>query len=176
VIPLRAHFDFWSQWLYFKKLEIAQLKDDWVTHLATQQNENSNLAELWVLADKLGIPQLQNVTMETMHQITIKIRLIPAGTSKYIYNNTSPTIALRRYVVELCAISLSPKHFSEHPDQFLHVMLIDMVTFYSTRYWSLEASNKILNISDYRVPDDMESKAWEPEVRTVATQCCIEIC
>jgi hypothetical protein len=147
------------QWLYFKKLEIVQLKNDWVKNIATQTTENNSLAELWVLADKLGIPQLQNVAIETMHQIYTKVQLIPTNTAQYIYNNTNPTSALRRYIVELCAISLSPKSFSNNPDRFPHEMLIDMVTFYSTRHWALEASKKNINVSEYRVPVDIDRTA-----------------
>ena len=144
------------QWLYFKKLEIAQLKEDWVQNKVTATIENNSLAELWVLADKLGIPQLQNVTIETMHQIKAKRNLIPTQTAQYIYNNTSPTSALRRYIVELCAISLSATSFANSPDRFPHEMLIDMVIFYSTRHWALEDSSKNLNLSEYRVPEDID--------------------
>jgi hypothetical protein len=144
------------QWLYFKKLEIAQLKNDWVKNIVMQATENNSLAELWVLADKLGIPQLQNVAIETMHQIYSKVLQIPVYTSKYIYNNTSPTSALRRYIVELCAVSLRATSFSESQAQFPHEMLIDITTFYSS-YWHDNKSKKcFINPVDYRVPDDID--------------------
>lgn len=148
-----------AQWLYFKKLEIAQLKEDWRKDITVAGAENQSLAELWVLADKLGISELQNVTIESMHKIQVAVNRVPVQSFKYIYNNTSQASPLRRYVVELSAIRLNTECFSKFSDQFPHGILIDIVTFYSTRHWALKDSNKNINISDYRVPDDIDGTA-----------------
>jgi hypothetical protein len=139
-------------WLYFKKLEIAQLKDDWAENNVKQLADNEILAGLWVLAEKLGIPQLQNVTIEAMHELVDAGRGIPTSSFNYVYNNTSSVSALRRYAVESCAVRLGPANFLAN---FPHEMLVEIATFYSTRHWALKSSNKFIKPSEYHVPSDI---------------------
>jgi hypothetical protein len=141
------------QWFYFKKLEIAQLKETWpsIKNVPAAMAETQSLAELWVLGDKLGMPELQNLTLEIMWKIVSVTRQTPTQSFKYIYKNTCPASALRRYVVDSCAFRLRSKWFSELSDGFPHQMFADIITLYSERYWADGKSKEIINLSNYRV-------------------------
>jgi hypothetical protein len=139
-------------------LEIAQLKETWpsIKNGTAAIAENQSLAELWVLGDKLGIPKLQNLTIEIMWKIKGVTNRIPTQSFKYIYKNTCPASALRRYVVDSCAFRLNSKGFSKSSHDFPHEMFADIITLYSERYWADGKSKESINLSDYRVSDDID--------------------
>jgi hypothetical protein len=151
-------FRFLVQWFYFKKLEITQLKETWpsIKNDPAAIAENQSLAELWILGDKLGIPELQNLTIEIMWKIVGVTSLTPTQSFKYIYKNTCPASVLRRYVVDSCAFHLNSKYFSESSHDFPHEMFADIITLYSERYWADGKSKESINLSDYRVSDDTD--------------------
>jgi hypothetical protein len=75
------------QWLYSQKLVLLQRTPGYpslegVTQLSGMA-EDESLVELWVLADRLKIPKLQNAAIDSMEQIRLLTRKIP---SSYIIN------------------------------------------------------------------------------------------
>lgn len=109
-------FQLLVQWLYFQKLELRQLHPGHravkLTH--ADQSENMALAELWILAERLILPRLQNLVITNMYQIFIRTQFIPAQTWKFIfdgeYQSSSP---LRKYVVDLVACYVDEETYDE---------------------------------------------------------------
>src|SRR6185437_15763736 len=87
------------QWLYSQSLSphLQQLKEDFGANISNEEGrqicaqEDLALAQLWVLADMLQIPELQNHVMQMMQDIAMERDCAPASsTYEYVYSNTAP--------------------------------------------------------------------------------------
>ncbi|KUJ22782.1 uncharacterized protein LY89DRAFT_728896 [Mollisia scopiformis] len=94
------------QYLYYNALSLVQFDDRCDTHdqLSTEEQhaltvQDNDLVCLWVLADELGMPQLQNEVITQFHAIQEKLNCIPAAPINLIYDITSMESQLRRYIV-----------------------------------------------------------------------------
>ncbi|KUJ22609.1 uncharacterized protein LY89DRAFT_728731 [Mollisia scopiformis] len=74
------------QWLYKQELSIKQLKKDWANVkdplyvMEAYKKEDMALAELWVLADKLLMPQLKNKVVDYIRDIALEYTALPLNT------------------------------------------------------------------------------------------------
>lgn len=59
-------------YMYSQKLVIAQLNEDIDKASDIAKEEDMALAELWVLAEKIIMPHLQNLALASMHKIWSK--------------------------------------------------------------------------------------------------------
>ncbi|CZR51105.1 uncharacterized protein PAC_00980 [Phialocephala subalpina] len=73
-----------------------------------QAGEDLALAELWILADKLLIPSLQNLLVTRMVRIENRYKKAPSETFNYVYENTAAGSTLRDLAVHKCA-RLTPR-------------------------------------------------------------------
>ncbi|KAI9053510.1 hypothetical protein LZ554_002465 [Drepanopeziza brunnea f. sp. 'monogermtubi'] len=147
-------FRLFTQWIYSQKLNIAQTRPGSVDedNEALTCGEDTFLAELYVLADKFDMAPLQNAVMDEFENIGSVTGTIPVGTFNYIYENTSPGSALRRYVVLVATSFEMGPDISErnHP----YEMTIDMCReFISQRGFK---RIKKIKISDFYVKLDDE--------------------
>lgn len=67
---------------------------------------------VWILADRLLMPRLQNAVMELMHDAPC----VPLRQLRVVYDNTLPESKLRNYLIDLCAIR---KFSKEDKDSWL---------------------------------------------------------
>jgi hypothetical protein len=104
-----AAFRLLVQWLYSQKLVILQLTPndsllEGDTHLS-QMAEDESLVELWVLADKLKIPKLQNAAIDSMERIRLLTGKIPSSyIVNYTYQCTTANSPLREYVLAVALL------------------------------------------------------------------------
>ncbi|CZR51124.1 uncharacterized protein PAC_00999 [Phialocephala subalpina] len=101
-------------WFYTQKLDIRQLgpegnikKGQVDTDL--KRKEDATLVELWVLADKLLVPKLQNAIVEEMQRIRLQIHHLPSGCYMVAYEKTQDGSPLRKFLVDGCAGSSVPQ-------------------------------------------------------------------
>jgi hypothetical protein len=145
------------QWLYSEKLVLKELDDsefDDFEELKTQKGDSENLTELWVLADKFGMPCLQNFALKSIDDISMKKRVVTVSTFPYIYENTAPDSCLRRYMVGLmakCAV-VDADWFAGAIDYIPKEMLADFALLMIRKFMGLEKND--FEISDYLVKDD----------------------
>lgn len=142
------------EWLYTQDLNTQQPEKELEEKECKQ--EDLSLAKLWVLADKLLLPRLQNQVIEKMEEIRSVLKGIPTSCCVYVYNNTLPGTTLRRWLVHNSATNLDQQWFRANPDHFPKDMLMEMALFW--RSWVLSRSEAQLNdwkkglaISDYHV-------------------------
>jgi hypothetical protein len=117
--------------------------------------ENLALSNLWVLADKLLIPRLQNLAINSMEKSRQKLKIVatrPANLN-YIYSNTSLESPLRRLVVHQCAANLDIAWFSKEGDQFPKKMLLDIITYLSSTHPARRALASKRDMKDYEVKE-----------------------
>jgi hypothetical protein len=123
------------------------------------------LVELWVLAEKLRIPSLQNLVIDTIHAIEEKTLFAPSPLSlRHIYDNIVPGSQLRRFAVEVSISSLQPKDFIDKrvAKDIPHQMLLDFAAHAAQRLKEIETIHKCNSpphdLSAYHVPIGEEHK------------------
>ncbi|PMD52236.1 uncharacterized protein K444DRAFT_637423 [Hyaloscypha bicolor E] len=124
-------------WFYTQVLDTQQPKE----RLTGKPKDNEDLAliQLWILADKLLIPELQNLVTGRIDSIRRITQAIPTGCLQSVYKDTSA--------------GREPDWFTEHPEDFPHEMLIDFAAVWSrkmqeaTKFGLMEETN----ITDFEV-------------------------
>lgn len=108
-------FELMVNWIYTQQLDdVEDNKAYWVL---------DDLVELWLLADKLRIHQLQNQTIEAIDKCEVEVRRISASKYHRIYENTDPGCPLRHFVAKRCA-----RHgLLLNPESYPRQLLVDIL-------------------------------------------------
>ena len=121
-------FDIFLDWLYTQKVPSDLEKGENGPDVLRQ------LVDLWLLADRLLIPKLQNEALVALEQTRIALHVRPKYSFNHVYENTVEGSPLRRYMVQLGGSGF-PSH-KEIPlfqkDRYSKDMLFDMVNFMRT--------------------------------------------
>lgn len=119
-------------------------------------NEAAALAELWVLADKLCIPALQDVALEAIYKEQPRTESGQAQILKYIYENTAADSPLRRYFVEVAAYFTPPDELRKYDGWLPKEMVVDIAACAMERmaHGGLELTLSILDLASYMVLED----------------------
>ncbi|RDW64197.1 hypothetical protein BP5796_10699 [Coleophoma crateriformis] len=130
-------------WLYTQRLDLIQdmklfreefaCKDGPPKRMPVKDKEDRALVALWALADRLLIPSLQNIIVDKIEQMPAIFNTMPL-IYKSIYEQTYEGSALRRLIVDLFCHEMPSSCWKAHARHYPHEMLIDVATFYSTRY------------------------------------------
>ncbi|CZR51160.1 uncharacterized protein PAC_01035 [Phialocephala subalpina] len=130
-------FRLFSQYLYSNKIIVTcHNKDeeddtnheDQDDHTFMCSKQDAVLVELWVLAEKLDVKDLQNEVMDILIRVRQACGPLDASTFEYIYDNTEPGSPLRCLLVdELTRSGHNPTYFAEQGSQFPPEMLLDLV-------------------------------------------------
>ena len=141
-------FQLFVQGLYSQRLEIPLLQDENMKHTNTEAANGGweSLCRLWVLTDKLEMPRLQNLAIESIYKFGEETNEAPTRQLHFIYDNTSAGSPLRRYMVDLCHYELESTGFIDDPEMFPHAFLIDLAVSAT-----LEAERYGYEIEDYMV-------------------------
>ncbi|KAF8851471.1 hypothetical protein BDZ45DRAFT_695919 [Acephala macrosclerotiorum] len=128
---LRA-FQMLNGWLYNEALNTKQLNPvpDMDLDSLDYREEDNALAELWVLAEKLSMPTLQNAAIKAITEIAIEHNCAPETTFDYVYKNTRDEESpLRRLLVRQCIEYTDPSLFVENKDQFPKDLLAEIAAY-----------------------------------------------
>lgn len=124
------------QWLYAQEVTIKQLKQGWKysedkIHEDEADLEDTNLVNLWILADELQIPRLQNYALRIMDDISKAQDAAPTHIYKLVYEGTREGSSLRRYVVAVFGLSMPSEKINQHSMNFTFEFLLDIATFHA---------------------------------------------
>lgn len=111
------------QWLYTQKLDILQLGDGTTTLADVQPElktkEDMSLAELWVLAEKLLIPRLQNMVVEEIHNLSKHWKHVTTLCLDCVYTNTTTVETPLVFFSCICVLVTSnPLYIQSIPSGF----------------------------------------------------------
>ena len=110
-------FRYFLHWIYGQNLEL-----DEKSSISTKAH---HLVRLWVLADFLVIPRLQNAVIAKIHEMSEQENVVFVRVLDYVYENTSDdTCPLRRYFVNELAFNYSGG-FKE-PELFPSELLLEL--------------------------------------------------
>jgi len=88
------------------------------------------LFKLWVLADMLLIPRLQNQIINKAERLSNEENPVPGGHFlKYVWENTASGSPLRRWILHQYATTVMPDVFQKRAYLFPHQMLIELAMF-----------------------------------------------
>jgi hypothetical protein len=87
---------------------------------------DQTLVELWVLADKLLIPSLQNVVIQELERLRKKFKSTSIRCLPSVYEKMGPDSQLRKLFVSWCAFNVASTRFEEKPDHFPQEMLLEL--------------------------------------------------
>jgi len=141
------------QWLYSQKLVLPVLESFSSGTPSSDRvgDETTALTKLWVLADSLEMPRLQNVTLQAINDLSVKSNAIVTKIYSWIYENTASGSLLRRHTIANLA-TFNIYQFTVDTYQYPHELLVEFGLYMLKREKGLE--KKELAISDYLVKED----------------------
>lgn len=106
-----------SQWLYTQRLN---------GELGGKGKAGLNLPRLWILAEKLLMPRLQNLVIGLIESFRFKHSEICSSMFQYVWDNTCANSPLRRLYVHQCVWNLTKESYHSVLDHFPKQMLADI--------------------------------------------------
>ncbi|KUJ22797.1 uncharacterized protein LY89DRAFT_728911 [Mollisia scopiformis] len=113
-------------WIYSTNLVMPE----W-DNIFFEDTNTDYLTQLWVLADQLKIPQLQNCVVRKLKDITDSSGRIPTHCLDYVYQNTGVDSKLRTWYMHRCAKIMRPYFWSSQ--NFPPTMLQEVVAYLAER-------------------------------------------
>ncbi|CZR51148.1 uncharacterized protein PAC_01023 [Phialocephala subalpina] len=135
-------------WMYHQELDVGK------TTSQTKSLTDKMLIELWVLADKLLIPPLQNSIVQELERQRKRFKATSTSCINYVYEKTAPGSPLRRLFVSWCAWNVARSRFEDRPEHFPKEMLLDLVQLLAQRVptSTKEALAKERDMKEFEVP------------------------
>ena len=110
-------------WLYSQNLNLTlEEAESW-----DFPRETKALCSLWVLADKLIIPALQNAAIEEINAVTLRDDRIPTRCLRYVYENTAMRSPLRQLMLTYLAYGgLATSYYTDKAHLFPKELLPEL--------------------------------------------------
>lgn len=148
---------FLIQGLYAQKLT-CYLSAAFVDHpdqVEVPEEDQIDLVDMWLLAQKLELPNLQNLALESIDALVRAFHdppIFPASELDLIYNSTSEDSMLRKYLIAAGAHCL---HFgtgdSGWKDSFTKAFLMDLHDYWCEKMLSGEPFTTEYHVSNFFV-------------------------
>ena len=145
---LREHspdvFEHFLNWMYTQRLEV----------LGEELPDPDFLIRLWVLADMLLIPDLQNIAIKGIEKQSSMSNSVCSNMYQYVYENTVLDSPLRKLMVFQVAWQLDPECVIEDKDFFMELpadMARDLVFELMKRTDLNKYNVPVMNIEDFYV-------------------------
>jgi hypothetical protein len=136
-------FTLLAQWFYTQKLD---------GDLGGANVAGDNLARLWVLAERLLIPRLQNLAIDRIDEKRIECNCIYIGALQYVWDSTAPDSPLRRLFIHQCVWNLRSDVYRSSIDKFPKQMLAEICVLFEERTKSNAKFSR--NMADFHVKED----------------------
>lgn len=145
-----ATFTLFVQWLYTQNVVHNPITED--VSGAINQHWHS-LIHLWVLAEKLMVPRLQNITINAIEKFRKSSLTLPLNEFDYVYENTDTGSPLRRILVEQCIRFLEKDVLkdTEMNKPLPRDMLVDINCAFRDVYPTVWLDEPTLRMADYHV-------------------------
>ncbi|CAG8950401.1 hypothetical protein HYFRA_00006894 [Hymenoscyphus fraxineus] len=115
--------EFLVQWLYTQDIQPAQLKPDATYNSA----EILSIVKLWLLAERLEMPSLQNAAIKKINDCHTQFRMFNYNDINYIWSATKEGSLLRLYYIDLMFV-ISQRCFTKFVKTLEKNVLGDLAT------------------------------------------------
>ncbi|KAE8448301.1 hypothetical protein EG329_009545 [Mollisiaceae sp. DMI_Dod_QoI] len=159
-------FRLFVQWLYTQNFDLQQLQGraeaDALAPTAVYV-EDLSIVELWVLAEKLLIPTLQNKAIEAIVKIGELTAIAAYPTFNWIYAHTEDrNHPLRRLAVRQCTQIVPPSIFIDEKDRFPKDLLVE----FASRLVEDGTTFRKVNSEQFFVPTEEDTRVLDREPST----------
>ncbi|CZT46405.1 uncharacterized protein RSE6_06829 [Rhynchosporium secalis] len=117
------------QWFYTRPLKVYDIDDaddiDMFEAHRRLEEQDLHLAQLWVLADRLLVPGLQNEIVDILQKFQRTARLASTLWIPFVYENTAAGSPLRKLAVDYALFCLDSAVFRKHAQNFPPEMLLE---------------------------------------------------
>ena len=114
-----------AEWIYTRNIVVLlpENAEDLNVH-----KTQADLLNLWILADKLLVPQLQNRALLLFEDHHVKHGCIPIGLCINVWSNTGDDCGLRRYLTNILVRQLPKEVYKnkKHQQYFTKEILLDV--------------------------------------------------
>lgn len=110
-------FGLLSQWFYTQKLE---------GEFGGREKAVPTLCRLWILAEKLLIPRLQNLVIDLIETERVKYNVVWTLVFHHVWDNTAANSPLRRLFISQAAWYMNEIGFRTHVPDFPKEMLAEI--------------------------------------------------
>jgi hypothetical protein len=131
------------QWLYTQKLD---------GDLGGTSDSGNRLARLWILAEKLLIPRLQNLAIDRLEEKRIEYKLFYTSVLHHVWDSTAHDSPLLRLFMHQCVWNLEPNVYLVNINEFPKQMLAEICFLYAERIQSNAKFSR--NMADFHVKED----------------------
>lgn len=146
-----------AQWLYTQNIDLEQIRGKRTGESYSSQKPEDKwlfLVQLWVLADSLLMPKLQNMVVFQLTRMSLDELHLLHECCQYVYENTSQRSPLRYFFVDLFAFGWHSQNIVLLPGFFPDQMLFEM--FISLREYTaaINPGGAELQRERYQVPEN----------------------
>ena len=128
------------------------------------------LVNLWITADYLQMPRLQNLAVDGLENLRVQWDTIGCNPLNYLCENVPSEAPLRQLIFEHCLLFLPPSVYLRHPHLFPKQMLVDLVIDLKLEYQSNGSqlpqpdpfTDRAEFIKRFHVPEDVEGSGNSP--------------
>ncbi|KAH8602925.1 hypothetical protein B0O99DRAFT_679906 [Bisporella sp. PMI_857] len=115
------------KWSYSQDLVVQHRSQSCINlNKELKAEEDMTLAELYVLADRLLIPKLQNRVIREIELLRNRFGMTNTKCLSYVWENTAPESPLRKLLVQQCAFNMHRDRLIEDADDFPREMLLEL--------------------------------------------------
>jgi len=116
-----------------------------------QDEEHTDLARTWVLAEKLKVPELQNAVLDKFTEISKVDDSYSPVIFRYVYKNTYHGSQLRQYLLSTCLSGIAAYEYRRDHLDFPHDMLVDLLV--ERTKWSSPSQKQMMERAERPVSD-----------------------
>jgi hypothetical protein len=131
------------QWFYTQKLD---------GDLGGVSVSGNKLARLWILAEKLLIPRLQNLAIKRLEEKRIEYSFIHIGAFQHVWDNTAQDSPLRRLIIHHCVWNLNKNTYRSSIENFPKEMLAEICFLFRDN--TISNAKFSINMADFYVKED----------------------
>jgi hypothetical protein len=152
------------QWLYIQKVgcmnhvaffSTIKTSAEVDEHLEDCVPQTASLLQLWILAEFLLLPQLQNEIMNALHSISQWCLTPFSANLNYIYDKTAAGSPLRRFVANMLAWSTPYEDYNKFSILYPKEFFVDLASLFNSVVPSKAATHRRnrTDITDFYVGD-----------------------
>jgi hypothetical protein len=137
---------------------------------------------LWVLADYLQMPRLQNLAVDGLEHPSLKWGTTGYRALHYLYENVPAGAALRQLILEHCVPFVDQSVYQSHPHLFPKQMLVDLIVARKLKEELNRAqlpqpdpfTDRAEFIKRFHVPEDVERAREMVQLKTYAARLSVD--
>lgn len=151
-----ATFEMFNEWLYTGEIAEELCEENNLTDQELHAKDKptiNQLFDVWLLADYLLVPKLQNYAVDMMIAKQKNRNIIPTGMFRRSYKDTQPGSLMRKLTVDIFVWKWDTKssEYRECADQIPSEMTMDLVIAFARRV-TKEDENPFQIAGHYHVP------------------------